>query len=259
MLNVKRRRTKKRLYYITAFLAVAIIISLAIIIRGCSSDAGGISVVQQSEAPLTPESDGKFIVCLDPGHGGKYTGAESVLDFYEKDINLKVALMVGEILKDDDMEIVLTRTTDKVLGTNLEEDLKARCEISNNALADIFISIHCNYDKVSDSTAGIEVWCRYSGQDGEKLATCLDEQLAKLNYTRDRGLKYEEDGSLYVLRNTNAPAALVELGFLNNVSDSTFLKSEEGQKKCSEAIAQGLRDYVNRQSSDQLNETEESK
>ena len=246
MLKRKRKKIKIRFYFIIASLALILCISLATSLKGGSTNASDISipVIGPEEIFENVVEEDKPVICLDPGHGGHDTGTESVLGFYEKDINLKIALQVGELLEKENFEIIFVRTTDEAKGSNQEEDLKARCEISNEANADVFVSIHCNFDKVSPKTKGLEVWCRYQGQKGEELATCLDEQLAKVAYTRDRGLKYEFDGSLYILKNTKAVSALVELGFLSNTEDSSFLNSVDGQKKCSEAIAQAIKDYI---------------
>jgi len=171
-------------------------------------------------------------------------GGESILGFYEKDINLKVGLLLGKLLEKGDYEIIYTRTSDEAKGQNQKEDLAARCNIANRANADIFVSIHCNIDKSSSKTKGVEIWCRFPKQKGEELAICLDKQLAEVGYTRDRGIKYEAEGGLFVLQNTNAAAAVVELGFLSNNGDSAFLQSAEGQAKCAEAMAKAVEDYI---------------
>jgi N-acetylmuramoyl-L-alanine amidase len=242
MRRKRRRKAKTRFYVIVGVLAVVICISMVKLIQGISSDSVGFPVMKQADAAMNIEDD-KMVICLDPGHGGHDDGSTSILGFAEKDINLKVALNVGKLLENSDIEIVYTRTTDEANGSNQEEDLKTRCKISNDANADIYVSIHCNFDENSPKSKGMEVWCRFPKQKGEELAICLDNQLGKAGYTRDRGIKYESEGSLYVLRNTRAAASLVELGFLSNMEDSEFLKSDEGQDKCSKAIVQGIKDY----------------
>lgn len=243
----RKRRIRKRFYIILTFLAVILCISMAKILQGSFGNKLDALVKVQHNRFLDPTTAGKLIVCLDPGHGGHDNGTKSILGFIESDINLKVTLQVGKLLEKSDMEIVYTRTKDESKGPNQEEDLKARCDISNNAGADIFVSIHCNFDKTSSKSKGFEIWCTYPRQKGEDLAKFLDDSLDKIGYSRDRGLKYESEGSLYVLKNTRAVAALVELGFLSNQEDSSFLKSDEGQQKCSEAIAQGIKDFVGKE------------
>lgn len=247
MLMRKSRRVKKRFYVIIAFLTIFLCISLAKILQVCSANISEIPVMKQDNTVISLDPDEKIVICLDPGHGGHDVGAESKMGFYENDINLKVGLQVGRFLENSKYQIIYTRTTDEAKGNNQKEDLKARCNIANEANADIFVSIHCNFDEHSSKSKGMEVRCRFPNQIGEKLAKCLDKQLAAVGYTRDRGLKYEYDGELYVLQHTKAVAALAELGFLSNVEDSTFLKSYEGQVKCAEAIAKGIEDYISKE------------
>lgn len=239
----KKIRIKRRFYVILAVLAFMLFVLFIKILQG-SSEGGVQAFIDQESAP-DPFSDGNLVVCLDAGHGGYDVGAESIMDYYEKDINLKIALEVGKLLEKNEYKIIYTRTIDEDKGDTKEEDLKARCDIANEGDADIFVSIHCNFDKRSLKSKGFEVWCRYPEHRGEELAKYLGSQLKEVGYTRDRGLKYESDRSLYVLRSTKAVAALVELGFLSNTEDSIFLKSDDGQKKCAEAIAKGIEDYIN--------------
>ncbi|KIA91446.1 N-acetylmuramoyl-L-alanine amidase [Pedobacter kyungheensis] len=78
-------------------------------------------------------------IVIDPGHGGRKPGASGSYS-KEKDISLKVALKLGELLKDElpEIKIIYTRKTD------IDVDLYRRAEIANDANADLFISIHCN-------------------------------------------------------------------------------------------------------------------
>lgn len=198
---------------------------------------------QNNSSGSSSYSEDRLRVCLDAGHGGHDAGTESILGFEEKELNLAVALEAGKLLEKEGYEVIYTRTTDEANGSNQKEDLKARCAISNEADVDIFISIHCNYDERSENTRGTEVWCRFEGYDGEKLAECIREQLSGIGFTRDRGIKYEKDGSIYVLKNTNAPAALIELGFLSNSEDSSFLRSDKGKSSCAQAILAAVKEY----------------
>ena len=246
----QRRRVRKRFYVIMAFLAIFLCILLVKIPQGSSVNTLDIPVMKQEDVVPDPEPDPdsgkKLVICLDPGHGGHDVGAESILGYFEKDINLKVGILAGRLLEKSDYEVIYTRTTDEAKGQNQEEDLKARCNIANEAYADIYVSIHCNFDENSSKSKGVEVWCRFPKQKVEELAICLDKQLAKVGYTRDRGIKYESEGGLFVLQNTKAVAAVVELGFLSNAEDSAFLKSDEGQAKCAEAIAKAIEDYISK-------------
>lgn len=185
-----------------------------------------------------------FTICIDPGHGGYDSGAQNTIyKVDEKDLVLDVSLKLGKILKKQKVKVIYTRKKDKVPWTNQKESLKERSEISNKSDADIFISIHANNFVKDDSVKGIETWCRFKNTDAEILANEINKELSSIEYTKDRGLRYEEDGKLYVLRNTRAISVLVELGYMSNPQDIKFLISEEGKNQCAEAIAEAIMNY----------------
>lgn len=240
-----RKRPKKRLYMILAFIAPVILcIYIVSNLNMNSIKTPGITNIKQTDTSISSDSTKKTTICLDPGHGGYDSGTTSPSGVMEKDINLKVALKSGKILEKSGFNVIYTRTTDEMKGPTQKEDLKIRCDTSNNANADIFVSLHCNFDKTSSKTRGTEIWCRLPNEKGEELAQFIRKQLAEVSYTRDRGIKYEADATLYVIKNTEAVAVLVEMGFISNTEDCSFLQSDEGQDKCANAISQGIMDYV---------------
>ena len=80
-----------------------------------------------------------YTVVIDPGHGGRDVGALGRVS-KEKDINLKVALALGQLIKNqyNDVNVIYTRSTDKFV------ELDERARIANQKKADLFISIHTN-------------------------------------------------------------------------------------------------------------------
>ena len=143
----------------------------------------------------------------------------------------------------NNIKVIYTRTSDDVSWpSNEKEDLRKRIDTSNKANANLFISIHCNGNPDS-SFKGIETWCRFTNTEGEKLARNIQNELVYNNYSQDRGLKYESNKSLAVLKLNKAVSALVELGFLTNGADSKFITSESGQEKCAQSIAKGILNY----------------
>lgn len=162
-------------------------------------------------------SNKKYKICLDAGHGGSDPGATSG-KLYEKDINLKVVKAMEEYLKPY-VDIVLTRDTDKTVS------LEERANIANKANVDLFFSVHCNS---SDNTAARGWRCYIVGKGGnaEKLAKRVEA-----NVFTDTTLGLKNGGirtaNFYVLRETDAPAVLVENAFISNIDDRTkFLKSD---------------------------------
>ena len=95
-----------------------------------------------------------FTVVIDAGHGGKDPGAISAnKKLYEKDVTLKVALMVGESIKKNhpEVKVLYTRKTDVFVGLN------DRARMANKANADLFISIHTNAAN-SRTAKGVETY-----------------------------------------------------------------------------------------------------
>ena len=180
-----------------------------------------------------------ILICLDAGHGGDDPGA--VLgDRQEKDDNLRMALAVRDKLEShgfENLSVMLTREDD----TELE--LQQRVEIANHANATLFISIHRN----SGGGQGIETWISAEALQPEtRLATYIQEGLAAIPMVKDRGVKSGTASnplaSYYVVGNTDMPACLVELGFLDNVDDLVLF--EAAFDDYAAAIADGILQMV---------------
>lgn len=95
----------------------------------------------------------EFVVVIDAGHGGHDPGAVGKIS-KEKDINLKVALKLGNLIKSNcsDVKVIYTRTKDVFVNLN------RRAEIANNAKADLFISIHTNALAKNTTAKGTSTW-----------------------------------------------------------------------------------------------------
>jgi N-acetylmuramoyl-L-alanine amidase len=176
------------------------------------------------------------IICVDPGHGGKDPGAV----FHgtnEKDIALTVALMLKVELEKKGHQVVMTRTDDQFIT------LAERCRISNRAQVDRFVSIHLNADADPDAEGmrearGYEILHAEGSVRGKWLATTLDSLLLEQHSIPSRGVKARD--RLYVLNRTNAPAVLVELGFIDSRSERLVLKDPLVQRRLAQLLAQGL-------------------
>ena len=112
-------------------------------------------------------------------------------------------------------------------------------ETANDWDADIFVSIHCNSAKAAEA-CGTETFAyALDGGEGEKLATCIQDQIVDALNTVDRGVKANPE--LFVLKDTGRPAVLVELGFISNAGDEELLTTR--QDDFARAIARGVTDY----------------
>lgn len=178
-----------------------------------------------------------YKVMIDPGHGGRDLGAVAN-DILEKDINLAVALKLRQIVIKEDYLFVpmLTRDEDHFVS------LGDRCLRANTAMVSSFISLHCNA-RPSRGKEGIEIEVYYySGSYiGKTIASILFNflfQAVNENYIAiARGIK---QGNYYVLRKTSMPAALVEMGFLTDPEEASWLNNPNNQRVLAKAIAEGI-------------------
>lgn len=218
-------------------------------------------------------------ILIDPGHGGKDPGASATHKIngknvlvQEKDINLKVGLYMRDLLKKayPDKQIIMTRETDVFIS------LAARTEIANSVKlkeneAIIYISIHVNAS-LNPAVNGYEVWYLSPGYrrqvlgsdevDDPSLQPILNSMLEE-EYTTEsvliakfimegmdvqigkqsasRGIKEEE---WFVVKHSNMPSVLVEIGFLTNAKEGPLLADDEYLKKVSFGIYNGVQAFV---------------
>jgi N-acetylmuramoyl-L-alanine amidase len=179
----------------------------------------------------TPYPKSRIVIAVDPGHGGRDPGAIGIGGLQEKNVILPIGLELAEILKRQGMQVVLTRSKDVFL------DLAPRTAIANRAKARAFISVHANAAGTS-SANGLETY--YYGSGSLKLAQTIHSNILQRVSIRDRGVRRAR---FYVLRNTDMPAVLVEVGFVTGSQDSRNLGSGSYRRKMAEGIAQGVIRY----------------
>ena len=175
---------------------------------------------------------GKKIV-LDPGHGGSDSGAKA-LGIVEKTLNLDIALRTKNLLENAGFSVVMTRTTDTYVS------LAGRAAIANNSNADIFISIHGN--AFNGSANGVETFWygKFEKANSIRLANLLqDNVVSKTNISHRR----VAEGNYHVIRETEIPSALLEVGFIDNPSDAAKLKQSKYKQLAAEGIMLGVLDY----------------
>lgn len=166
-------------------------------------------------------------VVIDPGHGGEDGGAE-YKGRLEKIDNLNMAKTVKAIVESHGVTVVMTRTNDAAVS------LQGRCDISNNAKADLFLSIHRNASE-PEQAKGIETFSLTESGTGRTLSANIQNEILAVGVNANRGLK---TANYYVLKNTNAPAALVEIGFIDNTKDNSLFDAKFNEYAI--AIAKGI-------------------
>lgn len=167
-------------------------------------------------------------VIIDAGHGGVEPGA--MFDGRrEKDDALRLALAIGEILENNGVDVVYTRTTD-VFDTPF-----VKAEIANRAGGDYFISIHRNAMPIPGTGSGATTLVYQDWGAAAMLAENIQRNLARAGLA-DLGI--QERPGLVVLRRTRMPAVLVEAGFIDNPRDNEFF--DENFETIAQAIADGV-------------------
>lgn len=183
-----------------------------------------LSIFSTAFLSFTPLSK-KYIV-IDAGHGGNDLGAVYG-HFSEKDISLSIAKEIQKINESQDKyEVVLTRNSDN--GPSLSE----RTAQINYLNPEMVISLHVNRSPQEETSHhGFEVFIQNS-ESSKKLAEKISQKF---------NVQKIEERNLHILRETKAPAVLVEIGFLNNPADRDYMTSEKGQKE----IAQKFVEVIN--------------
>ena len=217
------------------------------------------------------------LIVIDPGHGGKDTGAKSKRGLLEKEVNLKISKRLKKILESRyGYQVILTRTDDTFIP------LEERGGMANEHEADLFVSVHANAAK-RHSAHGIETY--YLGnansdqaketaerENGELVHSVKDDQvqqiLASLISTTKindsailaghvqerlhRGIKKKyskvkdlgvKEGPFFVLHDTNMPSILVEVGFITNSREEKRLRKSAYLDRLAASIALGIHEF----------------
>ena len=241
VLNLKRNKYTEGIVTILIAFVVLTSISIAITTKFFTTDLTYLSV---DSVPYDK------IIIIDAGHGGEDPGAIGSNGVYEKDLNLAIALQVGQMLEDEGYVIVYTRTDDRMLYTEEENikgirkisDLKNRCKVAQRYPDALFISIHMN-SFGSDKYFGTQVYYSNVNEKSIDLAEAVQYKVREAIQTdNNRTIKKSEE--LYVLNNINNPSILIECGFLTNKTECEKLCKKEYQKELSFSIVCGIIEYM---------------
>ncbi len=183
---------------------------------------------------LDPHEVYDKIVVIDAGHGGRASGAAKI-GISEKDINLAIVLELKGILDEntENIGVYYTRTDDS------NPTLDQRVQLANAVQADLFLSVHNNSTATGkfSGISGTEVL--FDEADDSELSSrrlaqiCLDEVTDALGSSK-RGLL--EGDNIYIIRTSEVPVALIEVGFMTNRKELDALTSPEYQKQAAEGI-----------------------
>ena len=221
---------------------------------------------------------GRPLVVLDPGHGGNESGTRSNTGTLEKNVVLNIARQTAGALRKRGFRVLLTRTSD----VNVSHG--ARIAMANRRGAAVFVSIHANWAPVSNRR-GIESYILSAEASDERTAALIAQEegrssislpssdsdlsaiLGDLAQTqahagsarlarkiqdalgRVSGLKPSRglrQAPFAVLKGARMPAVLVELGYLSNRRQASFLATGEGQDQTAARLAEGIASFLRR-------------
>lgn len=192
------------------------------------------------------ENNRSLTVILDPGHGGKDGGASSASGIVEKEVVLSVSQKVEDYLKMQGINVILTRDGDYDLASpdakpRKTEDLSKRVQIMNHQENGIVVSIHAN--AIGNSTwSGAQTFYDPKRLENKQLATAIMNSMKNNLETTTREAK--SISSLFILKNSNVPSTLVEIGFLSNPEEAEKLNTESYQNEIAYAIYEGILYYL---------------
>ncbi|MDQ1298010.1 MAG: N-acetylmuramoyl-L-alanine amidase [Campylobacterota bacterium] len=227
---------------------------------------------------VTPRDRSKKVIVIDPGHGGKDSGAIGN-GYMEKNIVLDISLELSEQLKAMGYTVHMTRSSDVFI------ELKDRTKFANDKMADLFLSIHANaIPKGADANAayGLETYYLSPGRseramrvaalensedmgemgafgklsflnvlNTEKIIAsnklAIDIQKGVLNNLRKQFPNVKDNGAreapFWVLVGAQMPAILLETGYISNPDESARIADGKYQKWMVEGMIDGIKHY----------------
>ena len=221
--------------------AVLILLILFLSIAIFSIDSGANPITEASYNNRSP------IVVLDAGHGGEDPGVVS--DFSglaEKDLNLRIAKLVKDLLEQDGYTVLMTRAEDTLQysqGTSSiydkrKQDLTKRKKLIDESNADIAVSIHMN-GFTDTQYKGAQTFYPPSSTDSERLAKSLQNSLLSVDSENKRVALVKKE-KIVIFKEVKVPTALIECGFLTNAQDEGRLKTLDYQEQIAKAIKLGI-------------------
>lgn len=184
--------------------------------------------------PTDTKSMKDAVIVIDAGHGGYDPGAISHDEkTYEKNAALSTSLFLQEYLEKMGAKVIQVRDSDVAV------ELADRPKVSNENEADVFVSIHydAGYDPAFSGTTTY-----YFHQGDYELAESINNFIAQ-GPLENLGVLY---GNFQVLRENHRPSVLLELGYMSNIKDLSYIRTEQYQKTIAEAIAKGIKAHIER-------------
>lgn len=227
-------------------MTVSIVMALGLYMLNEAIDRGTKSALG---LPLTGQ-----IIIIDPGHGGRDGGAVSRSGVVEKEVALAISIYLRDLLQQAGAFVIMTRETDMELaseeahrlGRRKKEDLMNRVKLINGSQGDLFVSIHLNSIS-SPNWRGAQTFYNPLWDESERLARFVQDELIRNLENTNRHAKKNQE--VYILKASQIPGILVEVGFLSNPHEAGLLATADYQKKVAFAIYEGILRYYSDENS----------
>ena len=184
------------------------------------------------------------IIIVDPGHGGFDPGKPGITGLDEKDLNLKISLLLRNYLEQAGAIVIMTRTSDDDVDgmdgvKHKSKDMVQRKKLSEGG--DILVSIHQN-SFTQPSVHGAQTFYNSKSEEGKALAKSIQKSIKEVA-DLDNRREAKSNTNYYVLKATNIPAVIIECGFLTNPEEEKKLNSESYQNQMALGIYLGILRY----------------
>ena len=223
------------------FLSMKIFLKKHLIIFILVLIMGGVSIFYGSIKNVWVSKSNGITIVLDAGHGGRDGGSVGVNGTIEKEINLTYTLALKEKLSESGYKVVLTRSSDNGLYSELAtnkkvSDMNARMKVIKQANPNLVISIHMN-SFFDSSIKGAMCYYKVDDQASKQCGDLIQQSLKEYCNAK---LSRAKEGDYFMLNCSYYTSVLIECGFLSNAEEEAMLKTEAYKNKFVEAVSNGL-------------------
>lgn len=203
--------------------------------------------LSREAAAVSARMSQKKVIVVDCGHGGIDPGMIGIDGLKEKEFNLAIGMKLKKALEDYGYQVVMTRETDTGLydedsQNKKAQDMQKRILLIQKVDPVLTVSIHQNSYE-DPAVKDPQVFYYRDSAQGEALAKKIQEKLNE-NLEVERPREIKGNTTYYLLKRSPGVLNIVECGFLTNPEEAASLSSEEYQEKVAQAIADGVKEYI---------------
>lgn len=234
------KRNKNIFKQLFDWMGVVLVIAIAALAISSGNNNTVVDVMSEnSYTPVITDGTNAKLIIVDAGHGGQDGGAVSPNGVAEAGLNLKIAKLVESGLREAGFAVEMTRQNENALDKSKAKDMQARRLIMRSEAAVAVVSIHMNKFRDASVNGPMAFYMKGSAQ-GQSLATTMIKSVCT---SIGRPLREANPGDYFVLRESIAPAVIIECGFLSNAKDEALLQDDAHQAKLAAGIVAGVAEY----------------